>query len=293
MTSAGALVARMRPGGGGAWSRGDAALVWVEGPEAEGLLQGVLTCDVSALAASESALGLMLDVKGRIRVDLRVYRDAGGGFTLVTSPWLGQDLADALEAAMVSEDALVLGPEPTEVVTLFGAEPPADAPAELALAGRVRGSWDLMGRDTGAVGAALGLPEAPAPLAEALRIAAGVPLVGPDLPRGEVLVHEAGLEGLAVSFHKGCYLGQETVARVQYRGKVNRTLRLLALEGPVAAGESVLAAGKRVGRCGPSAQHPDQGWIALAIVRREVAVDDAVTVAGIRGTVHRPPVTPT
>ena len=144
MLDSGDLVARMAPGGGGAWARGECALVWVEGPEAEGFLQGVLTCDVAALTPGAATPGLLLDVKGRIRADLRVVRDGPEAFTLITSPWLGDDLAEALRTAMVSEDAEVLGPESSVVVTVLGVDAAPIAPAELITPGRIPGSWDLL-----------------------------------------------------------------------------------------------------------------------------------------------------
>ena len=78
--------------------------------------------------------------------------------------------------------------------------------------------------------AAAGAEEVPAAALELARVAAGVPRVGVDT--GEAtLVQEAALEDAAVSFDKGCYLGQETVARLQFRGRANRRLRGLALDG--------------------------------------------------------------
>ena len=93
------------------------------------------------------------------------------------------------------------------------------------------------------------------------------------------LVQEAGLEDDAVSFEKGCYLGQETVARAEYRGRVNRRLRGLRLAaGPPAAGGRGAADGREVGRMTSVAATPDLGPIGLAILRREVEPGAAVEV---------------
>jgi folate-binding protein YgfZ len=94
------------------------------------------------------------------------------------------------------------------------------------------------------------------------------------------LVQEAGLEDTAVSFSKGCYLGQETVARIAFRGRVNRTLRGIALGAPASAGAALTHGGREVGRLTSAGVTPDLGPIGLAIVRAEVPVGDDVVVEG-------------
>ena len=89
----------------------------------------------------------------------------------------------------------------------------------------------------------------------------------------------------AVSFTKGCYLGQETVARLQFRGKANRALRGVLLDGPAAPGSPVTAAGREVGRLTSVARTPDLGAIGLAILRREVEPGDEVEAGGVAGRV--------
>jgi folate-binding Fe-S cluster repair protein YgfZ len=80
---------------------------------------------------------------------------------------------------------------------------------------------------------------------------------------------EAGIVAVAVNFEKGCYIGQETVARLHYKGKPNRHLRGLRLSAPAAPGATLLLGEKEVGRLGGSCVSPVHGAIALAIVRRE------------------------
>ena len=84
-----------------------------------------------------------------------------------------------------------------------------------------------------------------------------------------MIPQEAGLNERAVSFTKGCYVGQETVARLFYRGKPNRHLRGLRLDGPAETGEPLVLGEREVGRLGSVVESPAHGWIALAIVRRE------------------------
>ncbi len=112
---------------------------------------------------------------------------------------------------------------------------------------------------------------------ECLRIEHGRPRYGTDLD-DTVIPQEAGLNERAVSFTKGCYVGQETVARLYYRGKPNRQLRGLRLSGPAEAGEELSYDGRTVGRVTSVASSPRFGSIALGFVRREAPVGSTVSV---------------
>ena len=90
---------------------------------------------------------------------------------------------------------------------------------------------------------------------------------------------EAGIDERAVSFSKGCYIGQETVARLHYKGKPNRHLRGLRLSAPAERRAVLLLGEKEVGAIGSSCLSPAYGAIALAIVRREAEPGDTVEVA--------------
>lgn len=269
--------------GGPAAVRGRAGLVWVEGPEAAAFLHGLLSNDVEGLAPGEARPALFLDAKGHVQVDVRVRRDAADAFTLVADPALAPRLAELLERYHFSEDLDVLGPEEVDLVTVAGVDAAAAAAAGTALEGRVPGTVDVVVDDAAVALAALGAPEVPAEALEMLRIAAGVPAVGVDTGP-TTLVQEAGLQDAAVSFEKGCYLGQETVARVRYRGRVNRLLRGLVLAGDGApAGAAVTAGGREVGRLTSVAVTPDLGAIGLAVLRHEVAPGASVDVEGAAG----------
>ncbi len=118
--------------------------------------------------------------------------------------------------------------------------------------------------------------------AECLRIEHGRPRYGIDLD-DTVIPQEAGLNERAVSFTKGCYVGQETVARLHYRGKPNRYLRGLRLSAPAATGEELRLGDRPVGRIASTVVSPTLGPIALALVRRE-AQPSAVLSVGEHGT---------
>jgi folate-binding protein YgfZ len=128
---------------------------------------------------------------------------------------------------------------------------------------------------TAEVGAALvraGARSVQEAAAETLRVEHGRPRYGIDLNEGTI-PQEAGLNERAVSFTKGCYVGQETVARLFYRGKPNRHLRGLLLGAPAATGAELRQGERTVGQLGSSLVSPRLGPIALALVRREVRVD--------------------
>ena len=118
--------------------------------------------------------------------------------------------------------------------------------------------------------------------AEVLRVESGRPRYGIDLD-DSVIPQEAGLNERAVDFTKGCYVGQETVARLYYQGKPNRHLRGLRLAGPAEPGDELRLGEKAVGAVGSVALSPALGPIALALVRREAEPGATVTV-GDAGT---------
>lgn len=276
---------RLRPGGGGGAVRGRAALLWVEGPDATGFLHGLLSNDIAGLGSGESCAALLLDAKGHLGAALRVRRDGEEAYTLVVESAAADAVAALLERYHFSEDLEILGPEGAEVITAAGADPVgAAAAADLVVGSDLPGALDLVVSDPDAAIAALGLPEVPAESLELARIAAGVPRVGRDTGPS-TLVQEAGLEEVAVSFDKGCYLGQETVARAQFRGRVNRVLRgLLLADPPPAEGAALIREGREVGRLTSVAVVPDLGAVGLAIMRREAEPGSEVEVASEGGT---------
>jgi folate-binding Fe-S cluster repair protein YgfZ len=98
-----------------------------------------------------------------------------------------------------------------------------------------------------------------------------------------VIPQEAGLNERAVSFTKGCYVGQETVARLHYRGKPNRHLRGLRLSAPFAVGTDLLLDERPVGRLTSVAESPRFGPIGLALVRREAAPGTVLVPRALEG----------
>jgi len=264
---------------------GSCELIWVDGPDAASFLQGLLTNDVATLDPGGSCPALILDNKGHIRGAMRVARTGAEAFTLVTGPGDGETLTALLHEYHFSEDVDVIGPERFAAVTLLGPVPASIAGADLVVAGDVPGTMDAIGVDAGAIVAELGATAESPDHLEVLRIEAGVPRFGIDFTAAN-LVQEAGLETTAVSFDKGCYLGQETVARIAYRGRVNRRLRGLVLPGPAAPGSAVRHGGREVGVVTSTAVSRRVGPIAMAMIRNEVEAGAAVEVEGLDGRVN-------
>jgi folate-binding protein YgfZ len=159
----------------------------------------------------------------------------------------------------------------------LGADEHANAPVRIdgieALAIRTDVGIDLLceAADTEALSAVLrarGAEPASEQAAECVRVERGRPRFGIDLD-DTVIPQEAGLNARAVSFTKGCYVGQETVARLYYKGKPNRHLRGLRLSEPAAGGERLTLGERTVGHVSSAVVSPTLGPIALALLRRE------------------------
>ncbi|MHB8533677.1 MAG: CAF17-like 4Fe-4S cluster assembly/insertion protein YgfZ, partial [Solirubrobacteraceae bacterium] len=182
----------------------------------------------------------------------------------------------------------LIGPRAEAISATEGIAPEehANGPVRLegiaALAVRTEVGIDLLvgATDTEALAAALvraGARRVGEDAAECLRVERGRPRYGVDLD-DSVIPQEAGLNERAVSFTKGCYVGQETVARLFYRGKPNRHLRGLLLSGAALRGEELRLGERTVGTLGSFALSPLLGPIGLALLRREAEPGATVTV---------------
>jgi tRNA-modifying protein YgfZ len=268
------------------------------GADAVEYLQSQLTSDVEALAPGEGQYAALLDRKGHIQADMRVLRTAAGELWVDTEPEGLEAARDHLQtyrigrqvelADVTAERAILslIGPRSAEVAGLAALPEHACRPAPVAgvecLAVGTAGGVDLIAAAADAArlrGALLdaGAVEVGAEAVEILRIEAGTPRFGAEMG-AETMPAEAGIVERAVSFDKGCYIGQEPVARLHYRGRPNRSLRGLRLSAPAAAGAPLRLGEKEVGRVGSACVSPALGPIALAIVRREAGPGDALAV---------------
>jgi folate-binding protein YgfZ len=273
----------------GLLDRRDRGKLLVTGGEAAEYLQGQLTQDVEALEPGEGAYAALLDRKGHMQADLRVLRLAADEVWLDTEPEGLEAARKHLQMYKIGRDAEVadvgaersilslIGPRSAEIATT--AVLPENA-CEEALVGGVEclAAGTAAGIDLICATAeteklrdallAAGAAEVSAGAAEIVRIEAGVPRFGAEMGTA-TMPAEAGIVEAAVSFTKGCYIGQETVARLHYKGRPNRHLRGLRLSAPAAPGAELRLGEKEVGQLGGSAVSPALGPIGLAIVRRE------------------------
>jgi folate-binding protein YgfZ len=261
------------------------------GGEAADYLQGQVTNDVESLAAGSGQYAALLTPKGQIVADMRILRgpdfiwldceprsiapltrnaqmysigrdvqtaDVSAGYAILSL--IGPAAREALDAAPGDQEhAWVEGEHGMYVATDAGVD--VICPAD----------------EADAVRAALAVEEVSEDAAECLRIESGRPRLGLEIAGG-VIPQEAGLNDRAVSFSKGCYVGQETVARLFYKGKPNRHLRGLRLSAPATPGDEVTGGERVVGKIGSATVSPAYGPIALAILRREVGPGDTVKV---------------
>jgi folate-binding protein YgfZ len=282
----------------GLLDRSDRGKLTVSGAEAAEYLQGQLTSDVEALEPGEGQYAALLDRKGHMQADMRVLRPTVEELWIDTEPegleatrkHLGMykigrevEVADATaERAILS----LIGPRTVEIAGTAALPEHACEPASIegvdCLAVGTAGGVDLIAvaADAERLREALlgaGAVEVGAEAVEILRIEAGTPRFGAEMG-AETMPAEAGIVERAVSFTKGCYIGQETVARLHYKGKPNRNLRGLRLSGPAPAGASLRLGEKQVGVVGSACVSPALGPIALAIVRREAEPGDELVV---------------
>lgn len=245
--------------------------VAVRGPDAESYLQAMVSNDVEALDPGEACEALLLTAKARVVAPLTVFRRGADDFLLLTVAGLGETVRASLARARFAARCDIL--VEVHVSTLIvGAE-------------GERGT--VPNRDFGAPAYEVldGVPPEDARPADPeeldrLRIAAGTPAWGREIDH-RILPAEAGLDVRAIDFEKGCYPGQEPIARQHYRGRVNRTLRVLRIEGEGSPGADAELRwdGKAVGRVTSAVRDGDHA-LALGYVRREVPDHAVLAVEG-------------
>ncbi|HTC72823.1 MAG TPA: glycine cleavage T C-terminal barrel domain-containing protein [Solirubrobacteraceae bacterium] len=298
--------------GCGAVDRSQRGKLALTGAGALEFLNGQVTNELSSLRPGTGCYAAFLTHKGKMLGDLRILavaddEDAGAqppgapaALLLDTERVALQGLFDMIRRFKVGYDVelhkrtverrllSLIGPEAAMLAAAEGlaeaehANVPVKVDGIAALAVRTDVGIDLIvaAADTPALWAALGARGAQTvseQVAECLRVEHGRPRYGVDLD-DSVIPQEAGLNERAVSFTKGCYVGQETVARLYYKGKPNRHLRGLRLSAPAAPGEQLRLGERPVGHLGSAVLSPRLGPIALALVRREAAPGSTVSV---------------
>jgi tRNA-modifying protein YgfZ len=235
------------------------AYVRVAGADAEDYLQRMLSNDVTA---GEVVDALLLTPKGRLIAPLRAWRRGPGDFLLLTEPELGEIVrAQLLRSRFAAK--CEIEPEDHSSVLVFGE---ADG-----IPGELPGSVEVLDAGLDTTIDAEGLERA--------RIEAGIPAWGKELD-DSILPAEAGLDETHISFTKGCYPGQEPIARLHNRGHVNRRLRVLEVDD-ARPGDEIAWEDKTVGRVTSAVP-----GLALGYVRTEVPDDAALMVGGGTARLH-------
>ena len=292
--------------GCGVIDRSERGRLALTGAGAVEFLNGQVTNELAGLQPGEGRYAAFLTHKGKMLGDLRILAQAGpeGGLELLldTERSALQALFDMIRRFKVGYDVelhkrtletglvSLIGPEAAALAGTgqLGTAEHSNIPAEIdgigLLAVRTDVGVDLIcaAEDTDRLLEAIrshgGVPVGE-PAVECLRIELGRPRYGIDLD-DSVIPQEAGLNERAVNFTKGCYVGQETVARLFYKGKPNRHLRGLKLSGPATPGDELRLGERVVGHISSVADSPGFGPIGLALVRREADVGAVVEVAG-------------
>jgi tRNA-modifying protein YgfZ len=246
------------------------SFVRVSGRDAEGYLDRMVSNDVAALGPGEACEALLLTPKARVIAPLVVFRRGHEDFLLLTEPELGDRVRAELVRSRFAAKAEVEPEEHTSHVVFGGEGIPTGDYGEPAA--------EVLDAELD--------PTLTADELELLRIRAGTPAWGKEID-DRILPAEAGLTDRAVSFTKGCYPGQEPIARLHYRGHANRGLRVLELAELPAPEAELVYEGKTVGRI-TSAAAVDGGAVALAYVRREVPDDAKLTVGSHAATLTAP-----
>jgi folate-binding protein YgfZ len=239
--------------------------VRVSGPDAADLLERMLSNEVQSLGVGGSTQALLLTPKGRMIAPLRVVRESEDGFLLIAEAELAEAVSTTLLRARFAAKCEIA------VAPLRGYLHLADPGRGIRVEDYGVDAWETWEEDELDAGEASEL--------EPLRIEAGTPAWGKELDES-VLPAEAGLEETHISFTKGCYPGQEPIARLHYRGHPNRRLR--RLDVPAAkAGDEISYEGKAVGRV--TSAVPGK---ALGYVRREVPDDAELEIGGATARLH-------
>jgi tRNA-modifying protein YgfZ len=234
--------------------------VRVAGPDACEHLQNMVSNDVEALQVGEACPALLLTAKARLIAPVVVWRRGEQDFLVLTEPELGDPVRALLVRMRLRLRCEIEAEEHTSAL-VFGGE---------GIASELPGAAEVL--DAGLE------PTLDADELERRRIEAGIPRWGRELDE-RVLPAEAGLDATHISFSKGCYPGQEPIARLHYRGHPNRGLRVLELADVPEYDTELVHAGKVVGRVTSAVRRSDGSVVALAFVRAEVPQDARLELA--------------
>ncbi|MBK5233779.1 MAG: folate-binding protein YgfZ [Thermoleophilia bacterium] len=281
----------------GLLSRSGRFSLTASGPEAAEFLQGQVTNDVEELASGAGCYAALLDRKGHLQSDLRILRTGEAEFWIDTEGDAGPGVLKHLSMYKIGRKVEVEAAGRT-ILSLIG--PGSYEVTGLAPGGEYNSvTGTFAGVETLVVATDLGLDvivpddsvdavtaelesRRAVPVSEAaaeiLRVETGRPRFGRDMTEASMPA-EAGIVEAAVNFTKGCYIGQEPVARLHYKGRPNRHLRGLKFAAPVEAGSVVRLGDRELGSVGTAVLSPATGQIGMAILRKEAEPGTTVLVS--------------
>ena len=303
-------------GGAGLVDRSARLRMLLGGAQAAETLTGLVTNDVGALHAGAGQYAAALTAKGKVISDVRIFArgedllldtpaSGGPGFAAMIRKYVNPRLARSADVSAVLRTIGIFGPRAHGVLASVLSAEGASAPSLAALRGLAdfhHVGFDFAGAriviarvpDLGGEGFDCFVPvEVAARLwsrlldvratpvgrdaTEIARVEAGRPMWGIDMDEN-TLAQEANFDELdGISYTKGCYTGQETVARVHFRGHVNRNLRGVQSAAPIPTGAELFDGEKPVGTMKSSVVSPRMGPIGLAMLRREVETGAELT----------------
>lgn len=244
-------------------------LVWFSGSDALRFLDDIITQELEDMGGGDARRSFLLEPRGKLQFLLWAIREEDR-IGLLTDPGRGQELAEALSRYRIRVDVDV-EVEEQEVCVVIGEWDGYDI------------SWPRVERHL-VIGPKPGLEEGSESDYERLRITAGEPKWGVDVNEATI-PHASGLVPASVDFTKGCFLGQELVARMDSRGgNAPQNLRIVETDGEISPGDVVTADSEEVGRVTSAA-----GGVGLAMLKRGVSVGDPVFVNGSEGRVKELP----
>lgn len=273
----------------------------IRGAKATDALNGLITNDVGTLGVGHAHAAAALAPKGKMLCDMIVVREsdeallvgvaplANDGWLAMLRKYVNPRLAKVADESERYHASIVVGPTAERVAkasealaTPFPLAMRSPAFLVLADATAPAGTASELSAALGAAGGTQGSEL----LWSIARVEAGIPEWGVDMDENTI-PQEANLDSLgAISFTKGCYTGQETVARIHFRGHVNRHLRGVLAREPIAAGDSITdSSGKVVGEVRSAVVSPRLGAIGLAMLRREIELGGAVTIGSQQAVV--------